>query len=88
VKTIRITIDEPLLAEIDKAAAELGMSRSALMCRATRKALGRLQIRKREIEDAEAYARQPQNVEEELLPWCEEPTPEEEVQPEPIRAEA
>ncbi len=59
IKTIQMTIDEKLLAEVDSTSAELGMSRSAFMREALRQAMERLRIMRLERQHAEGYARYP-----------------------------
>lgn len=59
IKTIQMTIDEKLLAEVDSTSAELGMSRSAFMREALRQAMERLRIMQLERQHAEGYARYP-----------------------------
>lgn len=67
-KVIQVTIDEPLLEELDKAAACDGIARSALV----RDAVARM-LRKRHFEEmdrahAESYRREPQDMEE-IAAW-------------------
>ena len=68
-KTIQVTIEEPLLAEVDKVVEKLDTTRSAFMRDSLRTALRRIEIRRMELEHAEAYARQPQDLAEEVEPW-------------------
>jgi metal-responsive CopG/Arc/MetJ family transcriptional regulator len=58
-KTIQMTIDEPLLAEVDRATQGLHTSRSAFIRDALQLALRRLVIAKLEQQHAEGYARHP-----------------------------
>ncbi|MHB0876974.1 MAG: ribbon-helix-helix domain-containing protein [Anaerolineae bacterium] len=68
-KTIQVTIEEPLLAEVDKVVEEMDTTRSAFLRDSLRQALHRIKIRQMELEEAEAYARQPQDLAEEIEPW-------------------
>jgi len=63
-KTVQITLPEPLLVKIDQAAADLKTSRSGFARQAFEETLFRLQLLQMERQDAEAYARQPQDLEE------------------------
>jgi metal-responsive CopG/Arc/MetJ family transcriptional regulator len=63
-KTIQITLPEPLLVKIDQTATDLKTSRSGFARQAFEEALFRLQLMKMERQDAEAYAQQPQDIEE------------------------
>ena len=58
-KTIQMTIDEPLLAEVDRATQALNTSRSAFMREALQLALRRHVIATMERQHAEGYARHP-----------------------------
>lgn len=68
-KTVQVTIDEQLLAEVDKVVADSDTTRSAFLRDALQQALRRAKIRQMEIRHAEAYARQPQDYAEEIEPW-------------------
>ena len=70
-KTIQITIDEQLLDDVDKAVAELGVSRSAFIRDAVQFALRRLSLRELEERHAAGYARHPAAVDE-FDDWEEE----------------
>jgi metal-responsive CopG/Arc/MetJ family transcriptional regulator len=59
IKTIQMTIDETLLAEVDSTSAELGLSRSAFMRESLRQAIERLRVARLERQHAEGYARHP-----------------------------
>jgi metal-responsive CopG/Arc/MetJ family transcriptional regulator len=59
VKTIQMTIDEPLLTEVDRTIAELQTTRSAFIREALEAALRRHDIRKLEQQHAQGYARHP-----------------------------
>ncbi len=58
-KTIQMTIDEKLLAEVDSTSTELGMSRSAFVREALRQTIERLRVARLERQHAEGYARFP-----------------------------
>jgi len=58
-KTIQMTIDEPLLAEVDQAIRDLDTTRSAFVRDALRLALRRYTITSMERRHAEGYARHP-----------------------------
>ncbi len=68
-KTVQITLPEPLLAEIDQATAELKISRSGFARQAFEEALFRLRLTQMERQDAAAYALQPQDLEE-ITDWA------------------
>jgi Arc/MetJ family transcription regulator len=59
VKTIQMTIDEPLLAEVDRVIGELHTTRSAFIREALEAALRRHAIRKLEQQHAQGYAQHP-----------------------------
>jgi metal-responsive CopG/Arc/MetJ family transcriptional regulator len=58
-KTIQMTIDEPLLAEVDRVIQALNTTRSAFVRQALRLALRRHRISRMEKQHAEGYARHP-----------------------------
>ncbi len=58
-KTIQMTIDESLLAEVDRATQDLKTTRSAFIRAALQLALRRHVIGKLEQEHAQGYARHP-----------------------------
>jgi metal-responsive CopG/Arc/MetJ family transcriptional regulator len=58
-KTIQMTIDEPLLSKVDQAIQELKMTRSAFIREALELALRHYQILEMEQKHAAGYARQP-----------------------------
>lgn len=58
-KTIQMTIDEPLLTEVDRTIAELQTTRSAFIREALEAALQRHDIRKLESQQAQGYADHP-----------------------------
>jgi metal-responsive CopG/Arc/MetJ family transcriptional regulator len=63
-KTIQITLPQELLAKIDQTVTELDTNRSAFARQAFEDALFHLRIEQMERQDAESYARQPQDLEE------------------------
>lgn len=58
-KTIQMTIDEPLLTEVDQMAEKLNTTRSGFIREALELALRRHAIAEMERKHAEGYARQP-----------------------------
>jgi metal-responsive CopG/Arc/MetJ family transcriptional regulator len=58
-KTIQMTIDEPLLAEVDRVIQTLNTTRSAFIREALQIALRRYKILEMEKKQAEGYARYP-----------------------------
>ena len=58
-KTIQMTIDEPLLTAVDKLIADLNTTRSAFIRDALIQALQRYKIAQLEQKQAEGYARHP-----------------------------
>ena len=63
-KTIQMTIDEPLLAEVDRWIAELATTRSAFIRDALKAAVRKKTIAALEEQHAQAYARQPMTSDE------------------------
>ena len=63
-KTIQITLPQELLSRIDQTVTELDTNRSAFARQAFEDALFRARIEQMERQDAESYARQPQDLEE------------------------
>ena len=59
VKTIQMTIDEPLLVKVDYTIKELNMTRSAFIREALELALRYYQILEMERQHAKGYAQQP-----------------------------
>lgn len=59
VKTIQMTIDEPLLVEVDRVIQARKISRSAFIRYALQIALRQLQVAEMEQKHAEGYARHP-----------------------------
>jgi len=58
-KTVQLTLDEPLVSEVDKVVKELGTSRSAFTREALRAALARRRIEALEEQHRKGYERQP-----------------------------
>jgi metal-responsive CopG/Arc/MetJ family transcriptional regulator len=58
-KTIQMTIDEPLLVEVDRVIQELDITRSAFIRDALQLALQQHRIAQMERKHAEGYARHP-----------------------------
>ena len=63
-ETIQLTIDESLLAEVQRATTALHMTPSDFMRVALERALEQREIIAKERQDADGYARNPQNPEE------------------------
>ena len=70
-KTIQMSIDESLLAEIDRVAQELKTNRYAFMSDAIRLALQRVAMGRIEVAHARGYERTPQTPDE-AAEWEEE----------------
>lgn len=70
-KTVQLTLDEPLVEEVDKAVRELGTSRSAFTREALRAALGRRQTEALEARHRKGYELHPVEPSE-LRDWEEE----------------
>lgn len=58
-KTVQMTLDEPLLHRVDKAASKLQTSRSAFARKALRTALDHLETMEKELEHRRGYERNP-----------------------------
>ena len=58
-KTVQMTLEPSLIVHVDKAAAKLGLSRSAFTRRALRQALDRLRLDALEQRHREGYKRKP-----------------------------
>lgn len=75
-KTIQMTIDEPLLARLDHFSRQQQTSRSALIRDAVETCLRKLEIKEKERIHREAYERIPDDPEElassEVLHWGDE----------------
>ena len=76
-KTVQMTIDEPLLEEVDRLIAVLSTTRSAFIRDALHAAIRKHNIAALEEQDRLAYAKQPEDISEveEWLPeqvWPEE----------------
>jgi metal-responsive CopG/Arc/MetJ family transcriptional regulator len=71
VKTIQITIDEPLLSEVDRLTEELRTNRSAFFRDAAQRALKRYRITALEEQHRRGYAERPQ-TRQEIEEWLPE----------------
>ncbi|MFZ6026201.1 MAG: ribbon-helix-helix domain-containing protein [Chloroflexota bacterium] len=58
-KTIQITIDEPLLSEVDRVIEEMQTTRSAFIRQVLEEAVKHYHVRSLEQQQAEGYARHP-----------------------------
>jgi len=58
-KTVQMTLDEPLVAEIDQIVKQLGTTRSAFTRNALRVALEKIRERELEWKHREGYLRKP-----------------------------
>lgn len=58
-RTVQMTLDEDLVAQVDKAARQLGTTRSAFARDALRAALARIRVSELERQHREGYARKP-----------------------------
>lgn len=58
-RTVQMTLDEDLVAAVDKAAKRLGTTRSAFTREALRDALVKMRVRQLERKHREGYARKP-----------------------------
>ena len=58
-KTVQMTLEPDLVAEVDSAARKLGTTRSAFARRALRQALERLRVEELERRQREGYRRHP-----------------------------
>lgn len=67
-KTIQLTLDEPLLDDVDEVVTQLHTTRSAFVQEALHLLLRRLRIRIMEQRQIDAYTQQPQPVDE-LTDW-------------------
>lgn len=70
-KTIQMTIDEKLLADVDRAVDEMGTNRSLFIRHALQTALRQHAIEKLEARHASGYAAQPAS-DEEVAEWQNE----------------
>ncbi len=70
-KTIQITIDEPLLDEVDRLTSELRINRSAFFRDAAQRALKRRRIAALEEQHRRGYTGTPQ-LQEEVEEWLPE----------------
>ncbi|MCB0235857.1 MAG: ribbon-helix-helix protein, CopG family [Anaerolineales bacterium] len=58
-KTIQMTIEEPLLEQVDATSSQLGLSRSAFVRQALRDALEQVRVAELERQHAAGYTRHP-----------------------------
>ena len=58
-RTVQMTLDDALVAEVDRTARRLGLSRSAFTRRALREALEKLRERELERKQRAGYAKRP-----------------------------
>ena len=58
-RTVQMTLDEDLVSAVDKAAKQLGTTRSAFAREALRDALRRVRVKELEQRHQEGYARRP-----------------------------
>ena len=58
-RTVQMTLDEKLLAEVDQLVARLGSTRSAFTREALHQAIRRIELTEEEQKHREGYARQP-----------------------------
>ena len=70
-KTVQMTLDEALIAEVDRIATQLGSTRSAFTREALRQAIKQIELEEKERKHREGYARQPV-VSEEFSDWEDE----------------
>ena len=70
-KTIQMTIDETLLADVDRAVNELGTNRSLFIRSALQSALRQHAIEKLEVRHAAGYTQQPAG-DAEVAEWVDE----------------
>ncbi len=76
-KTIQMTIDEPLLAEVDRVSQERNTTRSAFILEALEEKLRQHRTAELERRHAEAYARHPVQPDEFDLPYDRQAWPDE-----------
>jgi metal-responsive CopG/Arc/MetJ family transcriptional regulator len=69
VKTIQVVLDSELLQATDSAAKRARVNRSALVRKALREHLRRLNVKELEARERRAYQEQPQDVEE-VVRWA------------------
>lgn len=63
-KTVQMTLDDNLIAEVDRIATQLGSTRSAFTREALRQAIKQIKSEEKERKHREGYARQPVTSEE------------------------
>ncbi|MBI2216054.1 MAG: ribbon-helix-helix protein, CopG family [Candidatus Rokubacteria bacterium] len=69
--TVQMTLDEELVAQVDRAARRLGTTRSAFARDALRAALARLRVTELERKHRDGYARKPVREGEFSIPESE-----------------
>lgn len=70
-RTVQMTIDEELIAEVDRVAEQLGSTRSAFARQALRQELKRIELAEKERRHREGYASKPVQAGE-FTNWEEE----------------
>ena len=70
-KTIQMTIDEKLLANVDRTVDEMGTNRSLFIRKALQSALRQHALEKLEARHAAGYAEQPPDLDE-VAEWIDE----------------
>ena len=58
-KTVQMTLDDDLIAEVDRIVTQLGSTRSAFTREALRQAIKQIELEEKEQRHREGYARQP-----------------------------
>lgn len=58
-RTVQMTLDEELIAEVDRVSRQLGSTRSAFTRNALRQELARMELAEKEQRHREGYARHP-----------------------------
>jgi metal-responsive CopG/Arc/MetJ family transcriptional regulator len=64
IKTVQMTIDETLLAQVDRTVTEMGTNRSAFIRNALELALKQIRLQKLEAQHRAGYERQPLTADE------------------------
>jgi metal-responsive CopG/Arc/MetJ family transcriptional regulator len=70
-RTVQLTLDEPLVDEVDRVAAELGTTRSAFARQALRAELKRLEVADLEEQHRQGYEASPVDLSE-VAEWEDE----------------
>jgi metal-responsive CopG/Arc/MetJ family transcriptional regulator len=58
-KTVQMTLDDDLIAEVDRIVTQLGSTRSAFTREALRQAIKQIELEEKEQRHREGYTRQP-----------------------------